>query len=57
VEEILPSVEVMAADYQKISPLVNFMADYWSVAIIGLALVVAGGAAAGAFLTLKRLDK
>ena len=56
-EEILPAVETMAQDYQRISPLVNFLADYWSVAAVTLAAIMAAGAAAGSWVVLKRLEK
>lgn len=56
-EEILPAVEQMAADYQKASPLVNFLIDYWPIAVLLLSLTVAGGAAAGSMAVLKRLER
>ena len=56
-EDVLPAVEIMAEDYAKASPLVNFMIDYWAVALLGLSLVVAGGASVGSWIVLKRLEK
>lgn len=49
-EEILPAVKVAANDYLKISPAVNWLADYWAVGLTLVGLTVMGGAAFGSIV-------
>ena len=52
-DEILPAVQVMATDYQKASPAVNWMIDHWPVALLVLGLTVAGGAFGGSYVASR----
>ena len=57
IQEITPTIKKMAVDYDRVSPLVNYMADYWYSVI---AIIVASGAlgsAIGSWFVLKRLEK
>lgn len=55
-EDVLPAVEVMAEDYVKVSPFINFLADYWAVALVITGATVAVGSAIGSWTVLKRLE-
>ena len=55
VTETLATVDLMATDYKKMSPKLNFLLDYWPLTIFGLAVTVAIGAFGGAYVVdLKR---
>jgi hypothetical protein len=52
-DDILPAVKVMANDYQKASPAVNWLIDHWPVALVVVALTVAGGAFGGSYVASR----
>jgi hypothetical protein len=57
IEEILPTVELIATDYQRVSPGVNFIADYWYTVLMALFLSSALGATFGSWFVLRKLKK
>ena len=54
IEEILPTVSMIAEDYEKISPLVNFTADYWYTVLAIIMATSALGAGVGAWSVLRK---
>ena len=56
-DKILPTVEMIAEDYGKISPGVDFISKYWYTTLALIAVIGAAGSAAGAYLVLRRLEK
>jgi len=57
IQEITPAIKQMAVDYERVSPFVNFMADYWYTALALIFASGAAGAAVGSWFVLKRLEK
>lgn len=57
IEEIIPTVEKIAVDYERISPLVNFVADYWYTVLAVVFLTGAVGSTVGSWFVLRRLEK
>ena len=56
-KEVLPTVKVIASDYEKLSPSINFMAKYWPTVLVAVALVAGMGSAIGAYVVLRKLEK
>ena len=56
-KEVLPTVKIIAKDYEKASPLVNFLIDYWPIALVILTLVITGSSFAGSYWVMKKLKK
>jgi len=55
IEEITPAIKQIAADYARVSPGVNFVADYWYSVLALIFTISAAGSAVGAWFVLKKL--
>lgn len=55
--EIMPTIEMIAEDYVKVRPGVDFMSKYWYTVFIAIAFSTAIGAGVGSWFVLKRLEK
>ena len=53
-QEIMPAVEVMAKDYERLSPKINFLMDYWPITLAVLFTTMAGGAFAGSYWVMRK---
>ena len=56
-QEIMPSVEIMAKDYERLSPKINFLMDYWPITLAVLFLTITGGAFAGSYWVMRKARK
>ena len=57
VDEMLPTINKAAEQYEKAAPGIDFAIDYWYTVLAVVALCGMGGAAIGSYLVLKRLEK
>ena len=54
IEEVLPTVRLIATDYERVSPVVNFVADYWYTVLAVILATSAFGAGLGAWFVLRK---
>jgi hypothetical protein len=56
-QDVLPAVSVMAKDYERFSPKLNFLMDYWPITLAVLFLTMTGGAFTGSYMVMKRIRR